>query len=110
MMKHVNNSLRTTPLITPLWRAALIVIFSAAATAQESYSPYAGQDYPTGVYWGDTHLHTSLSADAYAFGNRISVGEAYRFARGEALTAPNGMRVRLRRPLDFLVVADHAES
>lgn len=39
--------------------------------------------YPTKVYWGDTHLHTDLSMDAGAFGNRIGMDEAYKFARGE---------------------------
>lgn len=92
------------------WRSAVILIFSASVTAQESYSPYVGQNYPTTVYWGDTHLHTSLSIDSYSFGNRLGPEEAYRFARGETLTASNDMRVRLRRPLDFLVLADHAES
>lgn len=89
------------------WLSALIAIFSASVTAQQSYSPYVGQNYPTTVYWGDTHLHTSLSVDAYSFGNRLGPAEAYRFARGEPVTASNGMRVQLRRPLDFLVLADH---
>lgn len=102
-MRQVNNNRR----IVHSWLSALIVIFSASVTAQESYSPYVGQNYPTTVYWGDTHLHTSLSVDAYTFGNRIGPAEAYRFAGGEAVTASNGMRVQLRRPLDFLVLADH---
>ncbi|MGI9590783.1 MAG: DUF3604 domain-containing protein, partial [Myxococcota bacterium] len=47
------------------------------------YSPYADRDFPSMVYWGDTHLHTSLSMDAGAFGNRLGLDAAYRFARGE---------------------------
>lgn len=96
--------------IADFWLSTVIVIFSASVTAQESYSPYVGQHYPATVYWGDTHLHTSLSEDAYTLGNRIGPEEAYRFARGEAVTASNGMRAQLRKRLDFLVIADHAES
>jgi hypothetical protein len=62
------------------------------------------------VYWGDTHLHTSLSMDAGAFGNRLGLDAAYRFARGEQVTASSGQDARLARPLDFLVVADHSDN
>jgi Protein of unknown function (DUF3604) len=75
-----------------------------------AYSPYVGRDYPTRPYFGDTHLHTSFSMDAGAFGARVSPREAYRFARGEEITASSGQPVRLSRPLDFLVVADHSDN
>jgi hypothetical protein len=71
------------------------------------YSPYADRGFPTKVLWGDTHLHTSNSPDAFAFGNRLGPEEAYRFARGETVTSASGQRVQLSRPLDWLVVADH---
>jgi hypothetical protein len=77
---------------------------------KKPYSPYAGRAYPTRVYWGDTHLHTSQSFDSVMFGNRLGPEEAYRFARGEEVTSSTGQRVQLSRPLDFLVIADHAES
>ncbi len=68
------------------------------------------KSFPTEVYWGDTHLHTRNSPDAFSLGNmNLSQADAYRFARGHALRAHNGMKVQLRRPLDFLVVSDHAE-
>jgi hypothetical protein len=76
----------------------------------QSYSPYADRDFPSMVYWGDTHLHTSLSMDAGAFGNRLGLDEAYRFARGEQITASGGQKARLSRPLDFLVIADHSDG
>ena len=72
-----------------MYRYALsVVIFllGAAAGAQETepYSPYVGQDFPKNVYFGDTHLHTSLSFDAFGDGNTSkSPEEAYRFAKGE---------------------------
>jgi hypothetical protein len=75
-----------------------------------SYSPYAERDFPSLVYWGDTHLHTSFSMDAGAFGNRLGLDEAYRFARGEQVTASGGQKARLSRPLDFLVIADHSDN
>ncbi|MBY0401729.1 DUF3604 domain-containing protein, partial [Myxococcota bacterium] len=74
------------------------------------YSPYATRDFPTELLFGDTHLHSSWSPDANAGGNtRIDPDTAYRFAKGETVTGHNGEPVRLRRPLDFLVVADHSE-
>jgi hypothetical protein len=75
-----------------------------------SYSPYAGRDFPTRPLFGDTHLHTSFSMDAGAFGARVGPREAYRFARGEEITASSGQPVKLSRPLDFLVVADHSDN
>jgi len=74
------------------------------------YSPYAGRDFPTRPYFGDTHLHTSFSMDAGAFGARLGPREAYRFARGEQVTSSTGQPVKLSRPLDFLVVADHSDN
>jgi Protein of unknown function (DUF3604) len=74
------------------------------------YSPYADRHFPERVYWGDTHLHTSFSMDAGAFGCRLGPREAYRFAKGHEVTASSGQRVRLARPLDFLVVADHSDG
>ena len=75
-----------------------------------SYSPWAGRNFPDDVYWGDTHLHTTLSFDAGAFGNRLGPEDAYQFARGEEVTSTGGYKVRLSRPLDFLVVADHSDN
>ena len=74
------------------------------------YSPYAGRNFPTRPLFGDTHLHTSFSMDAGAFGARIGPRDAYRFARGEEITASSGQQVKLSRPLDFLVVTDHSDN
>jgi len=81
-----------------------------AFKAQKHYSPYAGRNFPTRVYWGDTHLHTAMSMDAGAFGARLTPVDAYRFARGEELRSSTGLQVKLSRPLDFLVVADHSDN
>jgi len=77
---------------------------------QKHFSPYAGRSFPTRVLWGDTHLHTGMSMDAGAFGARLGPEDAHRFARGEELTSSTGLRVKLSRPLDFLVVADHSDN
>ncbi|MFZ5601814.1 MAG: DUF3604 domain-containing protein [Pseudomonadota bacterium] len=78
--------------------------------AKPHYSPYAGRNYPTRPFFGDTHLHTSYSMDAGAFGARLGPRDAYRFARGEEVNASSGQPVKLSRPLDFLVVADHSDG
>lgn len=83
---------------------------SDVVIGQRRYSPYLYQSFPNRVLWGDTHLHTSYSTDAGMIGNFLGPEEAYRFARGEVVRASAGTRARLVRPLDFLVVADHAEN
>jgi hypothetical protein len=76
----------------------------------KAYSPYAQRNFPDRVFWGDTHLHTGLSMDAGLFGCRLGLDEAYRFARGEQVMASSGQPVRLGRPLDWLVIADHSDG
>ena len=75
-----------------------------AFPAKPPYSPYAGRNFPTRPYFGDTHTHTSFSMDAGAFGARLGPKDAYRFAKGEEVVASSGQRAKLSRPLDFLVV------
>ena len=60
------------------------------------------------LLWGDTHLHTSNSIDAFGFGVKLGPEEALRFARGEEVTSTWGLKAKLERPLDFLVIADHS--
>lgn len=106
--------------------AVAAVMLSMAARAQDAgtataedlanvfgdpvYSPYAHRDYPEVPLWGDSHLHTSLSIDAGLFGNVLPPSTAYRFARGEEVISSTGQPVRLSRPLDWLVVADHSDG
>jgi hypothetical protein len=81
--------------------AALTSIFAVmAASAQE-----------TRVYWGDTHLHTSYSPDAYLMRNRSADPDtAYRYAKGYPVVHPyHKARIHIGTPLDFLVVSDHGE-
>jgi len=75
-----------------------------------AYSPYAGRAFPERALWGDSHLHTSLSFDARFFGNTLPPSEAYRFARGEEVVSASGQPIRLARPLDWVVIADHSDA
>ncbi len=99
----------------------LILISPNSAIAQEwtpkrelvpekktEYSPYVEDYFPQRVYWGDTHHHSSYSFDSGMFGNTLGPEESFRFALGEEVIASNGVRAKLIRPLDFLVVSDHA--
>lgn len=79
-------------------------------TQKPLYSPYASRGYPTRPLFGDTHLHTSFSFDAGTFGARLTPRDAYRFAKGNEVTSSSGQPVKLSRPLDFLVVADHSDG
>lgn len=67
-------------------------------------------EFPDRPYWGDTHLHTDNSVDAFGFGVRLGPEEALRFARGETVTATTGAEAQLARPLDFLVISDHSDA
>lgn len=80
------------------------------AAHAKPYSPYVDQNFPTELLWGDMHVHSSFSMDANSMGNtRLGPSDAYRFAKGAVVTSNTGQPVRLDRPLDFLVVSDHAE-
>ena len=81
---------------------------NVTAVIKPQFSPYAGRSYPTRPLFGDTHLHTAVSVDAGTL-NRLGQEEAYRFARGEEVLSTGGLRAKLSRPLDFLVISDHAE-
>ena len=74
-----------------------------------TYSPFVDQHFPQRVLFGDMHHHTSLSVDSGLIGNNNGPEVSFRFARGEMVTSNTGQPVKLDRPLDFLVVTDHAE-
>jgi hypothetical protein len=81
-----------------------------ANKVEKNYSPYVGRYFPQRVFWGDTHLHTSYSTDAGMAGNTVGPDDAYRFAKGEMVISSTGQKAQLKRPLDFIVIADHAEN
>jgi len=106
LMRHFFR-MELSSLFYPLLLALLVAKVNAADT--DIYSPYVNRNFPENVYWGDTHLHSAVSADAYSLGDRLGLDDAYRFARGEQVISTTGQPTRLPRPLDFLVIADHAE-
>ena len=88
---------------------AFLSIFLLTSVNANEYSTGVDKDYPRKLLWGDTHLHSNMSADAYTIGNsNLTPSDAFRFARGEEVTSENGVRAKLRVPLDFLMVSDHA--
>ena len=60
------------------------------------------------AYFGDLHVHTTYSFDAFSFGTTATPSDAYRYALGEPLEHPAGFEMKLREPLDFYAVTDHA--
>ena len=94
-----------------IWVSASLL--SAMVSATESippYSPYTAEERPRVPLWGDTHVHSSLSLDAFGYGARLDPDTAFRFAAGGEINSNSGQPVRLSRPLDFLLVADHSEA
>ena len=68
------------------------------------------QESKSQILFGDLHVHTNISSDAYLFGNRMDMDTAYRIAKGESKKSRTGERVELTRPLDFAALTDHAEG
>ena len=96
-----------------------IAAIKAATAAQNESVFYTPQRQPLStqpanplgnVYFGDLHVHTDLSIDAYLFGNRFDMDTAYRVAKGESRLLRTGERIELTRPLDFAALTDHAEG
>ena len=79
-------------------------------SSTRAYSPYAYRNFPDQVFFGDMHIHSNLSPDAGLLGTSLSASDVYRAARGETVTSNTGQPFRLVRPLDFLVLTDHAEA
>ncbi len=82
----------------------------AATEGNQGYSPYANQNLPMQPLWGEIHLHTSWSGDAAAAGTQVGPDEALRYAKGEQITSSTGQPVKLSRPYDFMMVADHSDA
>ncbi|AXI46626.1 hypothetical protein C1J03_11710 [Sulfitobacter sp. SK012] len=82
--------------------ASALVAATFAAHAQEGSNPLRN------AYFGETHMHTALSLDAYIGGARLMPSDSLRFAKGESVLV-NGQHKQLRRPLDFAAVTDHVE-
>ena len=86
----------------------LLVLAPPAIAAAGTCSP--DSDGELELLFGDLHVHTAYSLDAYAFGTLATPREAYAFAKGQPLRLDNGQIVAIDRPLDFTAVTDHAET
>ena len=98
--------------VIPLLTLALLIGCSSGETKNEGSGKKSEAligNPENSLFWGDTHLHTTNSPDAFAYGNRLGFEDAYRFAKGEVVDI-DGQKVQLETPLDFLVIADHAEG
>ena len=79
----------------------------AASGAESSVKTVVKSPVERKAYFGDLHVHTTYSFDAYAFGTLATPYDAYRYARGEAIRSPAGFNMQLTRPMDFYAVTDH---
>jgi hypothetical protein len=105
-------SKRNRTLAFPVICAAMLAIgavFAADAMGEPERSA-DGKNPLKNVYFGEQHLHTSASPDAFAFGTRNDANDAYRYAKGEAIkNAQTGEMIQKRTPYDWAAVTDHAE-
>ena len=82
-----------------------VVDFSVEKKDSSKTKPKPNKD--RNPYYGDLHVHTKYSFDAYVFGVTASPDDAYRYAKGEGVNHPLGYEMKLREPLDFYAVTDH---
>jgi hypothetical protein len=90
-----------------LCAALLLVPFSSGAQTPATKASVRENPLKE-AYFGEEHLHTGVSMDAFIAGNRLTPDDAYRFAKGEEIMV-NGSLLKIKRPLDFVAVTDHSE-
>ena len=92
-------------------RSVASIILGFALAAMPAAPTFAQQKNPDrNAYFGETHLHTSWSVDAWLFGNRVTgPADAYKYAKGETIKHPLGYNIKITTPLDFMGVTDHSE-
>src|SRR5213594_2050618 len=107
------SAARRTPMLQRLGRA-IALAGSPPWPRTETREPCASFTALRTPYYGDLHIHTRFSADAYIFGTRVTPQDSYAFARGASIPLADDdeqqtRSTRIDRPLDFAAVTDHAE-
>ena len=88
----------------------LALLIASIAVIMLATSGRAAPNPDRDCFFGETHVHTSWSFDAYTFGNTLTGPEdAYKYALGQPIKHPAGYEVKITKPLDFMGVTDHAE-
>ncbi|MGH8649331.1 MAG: DUF3604 domain-containing protein, partial [Burkholderiales bacterium] len=83
---------------------------AAPAQPAATLAPAPQPNPERNAYFGETHIHTSWSVDAWVMGNRLTgPGEAYKYAQGEIIKHPMGFDIKIDTPMDFMGVTDHSE-
>lgn len=94
--------------LSPLTHILSIGLISATAPLCAAQDATAPINPLKDAYFGEQHVHTGVSMDAFIAGNRLTPDDAYRFAKGEEIMV-NGSLHKIKRPLDFVAVTDHSE-
>ena len=99
-MKRVS---RRTHLAKAVLAAGILGVAASPGFAQE-------RNPERNAYFGETHLHTSWSVDAWVMGNRLTgPDDALKYAQGQTIKHPTGFDIKIDTPLDFMGVTDHSE-
>ena len=104
MLANRRKKMKQRVSVTRIFLLLVVVTFGLTSLFAQEKNP------DRNAYFGETHIHTSWSFDAYVFGNtKAGPEESYKFAIGQPIDHPAGYKIKITRPLDFMAVTDHAE-